>query len=153
MEAMPPSAYPATMTFDPPERIANWRPLVQWILAIPPFIVLSALRAVVEVLAVISWFSIVLTGRLPDGIAKVQAMHLRYQTRLALYAEFDRPLTRSVLPVRTRLEDLQKPFGFSIYEGTNHAFHNDTGANYNRSAACDAWSKTVAFFQKHLQAS
>ena len=88
MEAMPPSAYPATMAFDPPERIANWRPLVQWILAIPHFIVLSALRSVAEILAVISWFSIVFTGRLPDGIAKVQAMHLRYQTRLALYAEF-----------------------------------------------------------------
>ena len=69
---------------------------------------------------------------------------------LAIYAELDRTLTRSVLPVITRLEDLQKPFGFHIYEGTNHAFHNDTGANYHRSAACDAWSKTTAFFQKHL---
>jgi carboxymethylenebutenolidase len=72
---------------------------------------------------------------------------------LAIYAELDRTLTRSVLPVITRLEDLQKPFGFSIYEGTNHAFHNDTGANYNRIAACDAWGKTVAFFQKHLTES
>ncbi len=69
---------------------------------------------------------------------------------LAIYAELDRTLTRSVLPVITRLEDLQKPFGFHIYEGTNHAFHNDTGANYHRLAACDAWGKTVAFFQKHL---
>jgi carboxymethylenebutenolidase len=72
---------------------------------------------------------------------------------LALYAELDRTLTRSVLPVITRLEELQKPFGFSIYEGTNHAFHNDTGANYHRGAACAAWGKTVAFFQKHVQAS
>jgi carboxymethylenebutenolidase len=70
---------------------------------------------------------------------------------LAIYAERDRTLTRSVLPVITRLEELQKPFGFHIYEGTNHAFHNDTGANYHRLAACDAWCKTVAFFQQHLQ--
>jgi carboxymethylenebutenolidase len=69
---------------------------------------------------------------------------------LAIYAELDRNLTRSVLPVITRLEELQKPFGLHIYEGTNHAFHNDTGANYNRLAACDAWCKTTAFFQKHL---
>jgi len=69
---------------------------------------------------------------------------------LAIYAELDRTLTRSVLPVMTRLEELQKPFGFHIYEGTNHAFHNDTGANYHRLAACDAWGQTVAFFQKHL---
>jgi carboxymethylenebutenolidase len=69
---------------------------------------------------------------------------------LAIYAELDRNLTRSVLPVITRVEELQKPFGFHVYEGTNHAFHNDTGANYNRIAACDAWCKTAAFFQKHL---
>jgi carboxymethylenebutenolidase len=69
---------------------------------------------------------------------------------LAIYAELDRNLTHSVLPVITRLEELQKPFGFHVYEGTNHAFHNDTGANYNRPAACDAWCKTAAFFQKHL---
>ncbi|MGQ0824832.1 MAG: hypothetical protein ACT4OX_07380 [Actinomycetota bacterium] len=38
MAAMPvaPAAYPATYTFDPPEKVANWRPLVHWLLAIPP---------------------------------------------------------------------------------------------------------------------
>ena len=69
---------------------------------------------------------------------------------LAIYAELDRTLTRNVLPVINRLEELQKTFGFHVYEGTNHAFHNDTGANYNHIAACDAWCKTVAFFQNHL---
>ncbi len=62
--------------------------MVQWLLAIPHFMVLYALRTVVEVLAVISWFLIVFTGRLPDGIAKVQAMYLRYQARVTLYAGF-----------------------------------------------------------------
>ena len=69
---------------------------------------------------------------------------------LAIYAELDRNLTRGVLPGILRLEELQKPFGFHIYEGTRHAFHNDTGANYDRLAACDAWCKTTAFFEKHL---
>ncbi len=69
---------------------------------------------------------------------------------LAIYAELDRTLTRNVLPVISRLEDLQKPFGFHVYEGTNHAFNNDTGANYQHIAACDAWCKTVAFLQNHL---
>lgn len=69
---------------------------------------------------------------------------------LAIYAELDRSLTRAVLPVILRLEELQKPFGFHIYESTAHAFHNDTGANYNRPAACDAWARTTAFLQKHL---
>jgi carboxymethylenebutenolidase len=49
-----------------------------------------------------------------------------------------------------RLEELQKPFGLHIYEGTRHAFHNDTGANYDRDAAKDAWRQTTAFFRKYL---
>jgi dienelactone hydrolase len=69
---------------------------------------------------------------------------------LAIYAELDRNLTRGILPAILRLEELQKPFGFHVYEGTRHAFHNDTGANYDRLAACDAWCKTTAFFEKHL---
>jgi len=72
---------------------------------------------------------------------------------LAIYAELDRNLTRSILPVIDRLEELQKPFGFHVYESVGHAFHNDTGTNYNRIAACDAWSRTVAFFEKHLKNS
>jgi len=70
---------------------------------------------------------------------------------LAIYAELDRNLTRSILPVIDRLEAIPKPFGFHIYKGANHAFHNDTGTNYNRAAACDAWTKTLAFFGEHLK--
>jgi hypothetical protein len=83
-----PEPYPAQLVFAPPDRIANWRPLVQWLLAIPHFMVLYALRSVVEILAIISWFIIVFTGGLPDGIARVQAMFLRYQARVSLYAGF-----------------------------------------------------------------
>ncbi|GAC1454239.1 MAG: dienelactone hydrolase family protein [Gemmatimonadaceae bacterium] len=70
---------------------------------------------------------------------------------LAIYAELDRNLTRSLLPVIDRLEELPRAFGFHVYEATNHAFHNDTGANYNHIAACDAWCKTVGFFEKYLK--
>jgi hypothetical protein len=83
-----PGSYPATLTYDPPEKIANWRPLVHWLLAIPHLLVLSALRSVAEVAAVISWFSILFTGRLPAGIANLQAMYLRYQARTVTYAGF-----------------------------------------------------------------
>jgi carboxymethylenebutenolidase len=69
---------------------------------------------------------------------------------LAIYAELDRNLTRSVLAAAVRLEDLQKPFGLFVYEGTRHAFHNDTGANYDATAARDAWSRTTAFLKKYL---
>lgn len=38
-----------------------------------------------------------------------------------------------------------------LYEGVNHAFHNDTSAaRYNEAAAKLAWSRTLAFFKQHL---
>ncbi len=38
-----------------------------------------------------------------------------------------------------------------IYEGANHAFHNDTSAaRYNAEAATLAWKRTLDFFKKHL---
>jgi hypothetical protein len=81
-------AYPATFTFDSPERIANWRPLVHWLLAIPHLVILWALGTVSEVISVISWFAVLFTGRLPAGLANLQAMYLRYTLRTATYVGF-----------------------------------------------------------------
>jgi carboxymethylenebutenolidase len=70
---------------------------------------------------------------------------------LGIYAETDRNLTGRMAPVVTGLLERRKSFGFHIYDGVGHAFHNDTGAAYNRAAACDAWARTLAFFDKHLR--
>jgi carboxymethylenebutenolidase len=38
-----------------------------------------------------------------------------------------------------------------MYEGVNHAFHNDTApSRYNEAAAKLAWSRTIEFFKKYL---
>lgn len=38
-----------------------------------------------------------------------------------------------------------------VYEGANHAFHNDTApTRYNEAAAKMAWQRTIEFFKKHL---
>ena len=38
-----------------------------------------------------------------------------------------------------------------MYDGVNHAFHNDTApARYNEAAAKLAWQRTVDFFKKYL---
>lgn len=71
---------------------------------------------------------------------------------LAMYAERDRNLTARMAPVMTTLLAQQKVFGFNVYEGVGHAFHNDTGAAYSAAAACDAWQKTMTFFNKFLRA-
>jgi carboxymethylenebutenolidase len=40
-----------------------------------------------------------------------------------------------------------------MYEGVNHAFHNDTApARYNEAAAKLAWQRTIEFFKKYLTA-
>jgi hypothetical protein len=87
MQAMS-APYPATFTFDPPEKVANWRPLVNWLLAIPHFIVLYALNIVSEVVALLSWFIILFTGKLPPGLANLQVLYLRYSTRTYCFAAF-----------------------------------------------------------------
>src|SRR3954452_19254272 len=80
--------YPATFTFDPPEKVANWRPLVNWLLAIPHFVILYGLRILSEVVSIISWFVILFTGALPEGLANVQAMYLRYELRTYTFSLF-----------------------------------------------------------------
>ena len=82
------SSFPATFSFDPPERVANWRPLVNWLLAIPHLIVLNVLQTVSNVVGLISWFAIVFTGKLPEGLATFQAMYLRYTLRTYTYVGF-----------------------------------------------------------------
>ncbi|MEY2437688.1 MAG: hypothetical protein QOH64_2402 [Acidimicrobiaceae bacterium] len=81
--------YPAaTFELDAPEEVANWRPLVQWLLAIPHLIIANVLSQLGGVIAVISWFAIVFTGNIPEGLANFQCLVIRYQTRAVTYAGF-----------------------------------------------------------------
>ena len=95
----PATAYPVSFTFDSPEHIARWRPLLTWLLAIPHFIVLYAVQLVAWVCAFIAWFVILFTGKLPEGLARFPVMLLRYQTRVITYTLF--------------LQEEYPPFAFS----------------------------------------
>jgi hypothetical protein len=81
-------AYPATLEVDRAERIANWRPLVQWLLAIPHFMILYGLQFVARAAAIIGWFAIVFTGKLPEGLANMLSLYIRYDNRAVAYAGF-----------------------------------------------------------------
>ncbi len=78
----------ADMQLDSPCETQNWRPLVNWLLAIPHLVIANALSTVANLLSVISWFSIIFTSRLPDGIARFQCMILRYEARAYSYVAF-----------------------------------------------------------------
>jgi hypothetical protein len=92
--------YPATIDVRTPETMSRWRPLVQWILAIPHLITAGAMEYLSGAIAVISWFAILFTGKLPRGLADFQIMVLRYTARAQLYAGY--------------LYDEYPPFDFTV---------------------------------------
>ncbi len=98
----PGGGYPAAFGFNAPDRIANWRPLVHWLLVIPHLIVVYVLQIVAEFIAFISWFAILFTGRLPKGLGDFQVMYLRYALRTMTYLGFLReeypPFTFATTP-------------------------------------------------------
>ena len=80
--------YPATFEFDAPEKVNRWRVIANAILSIPHLIVLSVLGTIDSVVTVFSWIAIVITGRLPEGLADFQCMLIRYNIRVGTYVGF-----------------------------------------------------------------
>jgi carboxymethylenebutenolidase len=72
---------------------------------------------------------------------------------LGIFAELDRGINSRLPGLLTALMAGNKRHAIHIYENARHAFHNDTGAGYDPGASCDAWPKTIAFFQRHLNAA
>lgn len=77
--------YPASVTVQPSERVANWRPLVHWIMLIPHFVILAVFHVVAWALALLTMLVVLFTGKLPAGIASFQVMYIRYYTRVLSY--------------------------------------------------------------------
>jgi carboxymethylenebutenolidase len=67
------------------------------------------------------------------------------------YAGLDERINAGIPEYEAALKAAGKPYEIHIYEGAQHAFNNDTNdTRYNKEAADLAWSRTIAFFQKHL---
>ena len=71
---------------------------------------------------------------------------------LGHYADNDGFLQVSaVRDLESNLKSLGKDVQFHIYEGTEHAFFNDSRADvYNADAAKQSWERTLSFFHQHL---
>lgn len=78
-------SYPARLDLDAPLKVANWRPLVHWLLAIPHLIVLYGLRILRSVLSLIAFFAVLFTKQVPEGIFNVIVMTRRYSWRTTSY--------------------------------------------------------------------
>lgn len=70
---------------------------------------------------------------------------------LAFYADQDERINAGVPALETALKSAGIRYQKVVYPGTKHAFHNDTGANYNPEAAKAAWALALSFFDRHLK--
>lgn len=73
------------LDLEAPHEVANWRPLVHWLLAIPHLIIAGALSSLAGAIALVTWLVVLVTGALPEGLANVQCMIIRYQERTYSY--------------------------------------------------------------------
>ena len=79
----------------------------------------------------------------PEDLESIQA------AVLAVYAESDQRINQSIPQIEAAMEEYGKVYENVIYPDTSHAFHNDTGPRYAPEASADAWSRTLAWFEKY----
>jgi carboxymethylenebutenolidase len=83
----------------------------------------------------------------PEQLANMQAALLGH------FAELDTNINGRLPVLMTALNAGRKRHELHVHWNTGHAFHNDTGPRYDAEAACDAWSKTIRFFNRLLNAA
>lgn len=67
------------------------------------------------------------------------------------YAGLDERVDAGIPGFRKALDEAGVKYEIFMYEGVNHAFHNDTSAErYSPEAAKLAWQRTIDFFKSHL---
>ena len=68
------------------------------------------------------------------------------------YASLDTGVNAGIPAYEEALKKNNIPYELYMYEGVNHAFHNDTSpARYNEAAAKLAWQRSMEFFGKYLK--
>lgn len=91
---------------------------------------------------------VVFYGPAPD-VEEANAVEAPLQIHLA---SLDDRVNRTGFPWVTALRDAGKTVRFYLYEGVNHAFHNDTSADrYDKASAQAAWHRSLRFFDAHLR--
>jgi carboxymethylenebutenolidase len=81
----------------------------------------------------------------PQDVPRIRAKMLLH------YAGLDSRVNAGIPAYKAALEAAGVAHTIHVYEGVNHAFHNDTAtARYDKEAATLAWKRTVAFFKAEL---
>jgi hypothetical protein len=80
--------YPAQLGFEGGLHIGRWRPLVQWLLAIPQLLIAGVLGQLRNILTLISFFTVLFTKQIPRPLFDMIATTYRYEWRATSYALF-----------------------------------------------------------------
>ncbi len=68
------------------------------------------------------------------------------------YGALDEGVNKGIVAYEEALKSNKIIYELHMYEGAQHAFHNDTApTRYNEAAAKLAWQRTIEFFGKHLK--
>lgn len=87
-------------------------------------------------------------GRQPEA-ADVPKIRAALQLH---YGALDERVNAGIAAFETALKAAGKTYELYIYEGAQHAFHNDTApSRYNEAAAKLAWQRSLDFFGKYLK--
>ena len=86
-------------------------------------------------------------GRQPDA-ADVPKIKAAVQLH---YGSLDERINAGIPAYEEALKKAGVKYELYMYEGANHAFHNDSAPNrYNEAAAKLAWQRTLDFYKKYL---
>ena len=77
--------YPVDVAIAPAEQQNRWITLFRTFLALPAFLLASALAGALFVVGFLGWFVALATGRMPTGLRNLGAMSLRYQAQTHAY--------------------------------------------------------------------
>ena len=68
------------------------------------------------------------------------------------YGGLDERVNAGIPAYEEALKKNNVKYELYMYEGVNHAFHNDTApTRYNEAAAKLAWQRTISFFKTHVK--
>ena len=68
------------------------------------------------------------------------------------FAGLDDRINAGIPSYEEALKKAGTKYELFMYEGVNHAFHNDTSeARYNANAALHAWKRTLDFLEANLK--
>ena len=71
---------------------------------------------------------------------------------LGLFGDEDSSIpVEDVERLRQELDGVDVPTAVVRYEGAEHGFHCDARPSYHAEAAGDAWARTLAWFEEHLE--